>query len=248
MNKKWIWILCSFSFLLLVLFINFDLFPFSKSKHEFYQNFIVPKEAFEKGETLMIQNTTIMSFDLGTASDQFIRHEEFEFFEGLHAREAIAANQPILKSQVASFRTARENIPAGKRLFVLDMPVGPLVSILKVGDFVDILAQIDMPELGNVTETILEAARIISIGNRSQENSMSDGDNSFLSFYLTPDEVKIISFMKPYSNFSVVLRNPSDNVQQRAHPITFNHFLENEKIKKIVESNSFRIINGRTFK
>lgn len=218
-------------------------FKILRQNQSSYQPFITAKYQLHKGEILTIQNTKIVFLDLGQAKTHYVTHREFEEFDGLYLNHDIEVNCPILKLDLIENQDVQNQIPSGKRLFVLDASVGPILSLLKVGDIIDVIAQIDMPELGAVTETVLEAVQIASIGDPNNTHT-SNNENQYLSFYLTPDEVKIISFMKPYSNFSVVLRNSFDTVSEKNQPVTLNRFLQNEKIKKIVESESFKIING----
>lgn len=74
---------------------------------------------------------------------------------------------------------------------------------------------------------------------RSRYNS-----NNSISFYLTPEEIKIILFMKRYANFSLSLRNPNDNFDYKDQAITLNKFIENEKIRNIIKNDRFQIIYG----
>lgn len=212
-----------------------------------YQAFIIANHKLHKGESLTVENTKIAFLDLGSAHSYYVTHDEFENFDGTYLKDNICESCPILKYALTTSNDIQTQIPAGKRLFILDIPVGPILSLLKIGDIVDVIADINMPDFGNVTETILGAVKIISLGDLNDSFSQ-DNENKYLSFYLTPDEIKILSFIKPYATFSVVLRNASDTNAESTKPITLNQFFQNEKIKKIIEADSFKIINGTKIK
>lgn len=208
-----------------------------------YQAFIIANHKLHKGESLTVENTKIAFLDLGSAHSYYVTHDQFENFNGTYVKDDICENCPILKYALTTNNDIQTQIPAGKRLFILDMPVGPILSLLKIGDIVDVIADINIPNFGNATETILGAVKIISFGD-SNDSFSQDTENKYLSFYLTPDEIKILSFIKPYATFSVVLRNASDTNPESTNAITLNQFFQNEKIKKIIEADSFKIING----
>lgn len=240
--------ICIYTLIILIIFKSFQSFSSDQYAQKSYKPFIVAKSKMHKGEFLTIENTKIVFLDLGDGGINYIHHNEFNHFEGLPIDSNLDVNTPILKTDITTLLNPEERIPQGKRLFVLDMPIGPIVSVLKTGDTIDVIAQIDMPTLGNVTETVLDAVKIAAIGNKADASRSDENENQFLSFYLTPDEVKIISFMKPYSHFSVVLRNPEDTALNQDKAVNFNQFLQNEKIQKIIQADSFKIINGRKLK
>lgn len=242
-RKNKIFMSTCFCIIAVLIFQFIKFFSFLNMNRKNHEAFVIAKYHLKEGDPLNFENTTLVFLDLGKASSQFVRNSEFSEFEGLSVAHEVDANLPILKKNLIIFENIQNKIPAGKRLFILDVPLGAIASVLKPNSFVDVIAQIEMPGLGHVTETILEAVQIVSIGNESER--ADSNETEFLSFYLTPDEVKILSFMKPYSTFSVVMRNPRDVLKIKQNPMTFNHFVENEKIKKIIETDSFRIINGR---
>jgi len=228
-------VFCVFGALLFIWKIN-------DKKISFYQTFIVAKSKISKGEVLSIENTTLVSLVLKKSASYFVQNSEFSAFNGLIVREDIEENQIISKGSLFIQDSIESKIPKGKRLYILDVPIGPIVSILKENDSIDLIAQMDIPGFGHMTETILEAVKLIDI---SENIESSADDAKYLSFYLTPDEVKILAFMKPYAQFSVVLRNSFDEKSSATYPMTFNRFIQNDKIRKMINSESFQFINGK---
>jgi Flp pilus assembly protein CpaB len=207
---------------------------------------VVTTKPILKGDILSESNTKLAYLGIGESKKSFLLNSEFRSYLGHKVKIDLDDNTPIIKNAVMrndQDMSLPEKIPQGKRFYSLEADLSTIASILKVGDKVDIIAHMNIKDYGNATETILSRVKIIGIGSDFQENTSNPQGNT-LSFYLTPDEVKIISFMKSYSQFTVVIRNPNDIDQEENDPITFNKFIQNEKIQKIFQSDSFRIIQG----
>lgn len=212
--------------------------------------FVVSRQNVAQGEALSEQNTKLSYLDLGEGKANFILNSEFQKYIGHKIKINLSENTPILKNSLINNLqelSLPEKIPHGKRFYTVDVDPNSLSSMIKVGDKVDMIAHIDISGFGKATETILNRIKIIGIGDNFNENSSNQGSNS-LSFYLTPEEVKIISFMKPYSQFTVALRNPNDFSSSDTEAITFNKFIQNEKIQRIFKNDSFKIIEGDTIR
>ena len=219
---------------------------FSNNQSHLKYAVVVTTKLIPMGETINENNTKLSYFDLGESKDKFLLNSEFRSYLGHKVQIEFQSGIPILKDFImknSRDMSLLEKIPQGKRFYTLDVNLNSISSLIKVGDIVDILAHININGYGKATETILNHVRIIGIGNNFQENSTNLNGNT-LSFYLTPEEVKIISFMKSYSQFNVVLRNPNDFDEADNDSITFNKFIQNEKIQKIFQSDSFKIIQG----
>ncbi|MES2615769.1 MAG: Flp pilus assembly protein CpaB [Bdellovibrionota bacterium] len=208
---------------------------------------VVSRNSILQGETLSEENTKLVYLDLAESKQKFILNQEFKKYVGHKVKMNIEENTPILKDFVIKNMqdlSLPEKIPPGKRFYSLDVDLGAIASMLQVGDKVDIIAHMNIDGYGRATETILNRIKVIGIGNSFEEKSINTDANT-LSFYLTPEEVKIISFMKSYSQFTVALRNPNDNNLSNNEAITFNKFIQNEKIQKIFQNDSFKIIQGK---
>lgn len=208
---------------------------------------IVASTNIKKGESLSEENTKLAYFGLDEAKNKFILNSEFRQYLGHSLKINIDQGTPILKDIIITDNydnSLSEKIPPGKRFYALDVDLASLSSVVKVGDMVDIIAHMDINGFGRATETILKRIKIIGIGNNFLENTGKSSDDNVLSFYLTPEEIKIISFMKPYSQFTIAVRNPNDHDVSDNDVITFNKFIQNEKIQKIFQNEYFKIIEG----
>lgn len=211
---------------------------------------VVAIQNIPEGETLSEDNTKLVYLDLGESKEQFILNSEFRHYLGYKTKINIEKNSPILKELVLNKSrnlSLPEKIPRGKRFYTIDIDLSSISSVIKIGDTVDIIAHMDINGFGKATETILQRIKIVGIGTNFEEKSPNI-DASSLSFYLTPEEVKIISFMKSYSQFTVALRNPNDLDQSDNSPITFNKFIQNDRIQEILQNDSFKIIEGNRIK
>lgn len=182
---------------------------------------IVANKNMNKGDFVNEENTKILYMDVSESKNNFILNSEFSNFSGSQLLVNSEKNTPILKNMITiplQNKTLVEKIPPGKRFFVLDVDLGSLTDHIKTDDKVDIIAHMDIPDFGKATETILDRVTVVDI-----ENGHS------LGFYLSPEEIKILSFMKPYSEFSVAIRNPNDTVTKSEKP---SHSTSSYKTKK----------------
>lgn len=211
---------------------------------------VVAQRNISQGDILTEDNTKLVYLGLGESKNNFILNSDFKKYMGHRVKIEVEVNSPILKTMVIKGNqdlSLQEKIPPGKRFYTLDVDLNSMASLIKVGDRVDVIAHMDINGFGNATETILNRIKVIGIGNNFEDNGASSEATS-LSFYLSPEEVKILSFMKSYSQFSVSLRNPNDVDSSDSESITFNKFIQNEKIQKIFQNDSFKIIEGSTIK
>lgn len=228
-------------FALFITFIQFFIFKSCVNSNSSGNNqkkyaVIFAKDEMTTGSLLEESNTKIVYMDVLNARSSFILNSELSQFLGSKLLINADKNTPILKNMIKndiSGKTIQEKIPPGKRLFILDVELGSLASIIQINDKIDIIAHMDIPEFGKVTETILDGISVVRIE-----------EDHAIGFYLTPDEIKILSFMKPYSSFSVAIRNPNDHLTEESKAVTFNKFLQNEKIQHILQNESFKIVEG----
>lgn len=208
---------------------------------------LVSKNPMKQGQITTINDFKVMNINTIDLSEQFILNSDLNYFIGKKVLINLNENTPLLKNLFMSpfqKNSLPEKIPYGKRLFVLDLNFGSFASILKVGDKIDLIAYLDIPNFRKATETILQNIQVVAIGDQLDGKTKSNNANS-ISFYIYPEEVKIITFMKQYAHFSISLRNPNDNVLSKDDAVTLNQFIENDYIQKIIKNDSFKFIQGR---
>lgn len=205
----------------------------------------VAAKTFRKG-TILNENMIEMKPKLvGDLKDYLLSESVVREFIGLSLSQEIKEGEPFFKNNfyLKAQKTFPESIPLGKRLFVLNVDLAGVLQNIQIGDRVDVVAHMDIPSFGKATEVVLDGVRVVGVGRQTNKSDLSKSDSQ-LSFFVSPEEVKILSFMKAYAVFSIVLRNPEDGSRQSGEAMTFNKFIQNNKIRKIIENDSFKILQG----
>lgn len=205
----------------------------------------VAAKTLRQGVILNESMIVLQPIKVGDLKEYLLSESEITSFIGLPLSHSLEKGTPFFKN---SFRLKQqksflESIPLGKRLFVLNVDLMGTLQNIRVGDRVDVVAHMDIPSFGKATEVILDGARVAGVGDQVQDSQSSRNDGP-LSFFVSPEEVKILSFMKNYAVFSIALRNPEDDSRQSGEAVTFNKFIQNKKIRKIIENDSFKILQG----
>lgn len=197
------------------------------------------------GSALGLADVEKRLVDASSLSDAFITSDEWKKFEGRRISGGLSQGSPIPRALLTSeflARSAPERIPPGKRLFVLGVSLGELYSILKPGDKVDVLANLDLPQVGRTTETLLEAAEVVGIGDDVTGENPDVRTRTSLSFHVTPDELKLLTYAEEFARFEVVLRNPNEAAKPRSSPaMTLNRFLASPRIQSAINDDLFQI-------
>lgn len=201
--------------------------------------------SMKMGEIISPQDIIYTNISFNAIKEFFNNNSDLDYFIGKKLITNVNENNFILRNFVQGHikSTLTDKIPYGKRLFVLEMELGSIAKSLKTGDRIDIIANLDLPGFGKATEVILQNIQLIAIDEKNKNNLALSNNNS-ISFYLTPEEIKIILFMKRYAQFSIALRNPNDNFNLKDQAITLNKFIESEKIKNIIKNDHFQVIYG----
>ena len=126
---------------------------------------------------------------------------------------------PILLSMAQGARDAKgmaEKIPPGKRLFTLSIDSKAAgYGFVNPNDHVDILAQIELPQRGLTSFTLLQDVTLVSVGARSVLENGARVSGTDVSFFVSPREFEVLSFAQKRGTFSLSLRNPRDIGKQK---------------------------------
>lgn len=223
---------------------------FSDRKLELSQMTLIAcaKKNIVKGETISSELITYTKIPSENYTEDYVTPSQFSSVNGGVLSSNLMKNSPILKNMLLNKfyeKNISHKIPPGKRLFILNTQLGELSYILKVGDKVDIISHMNIPDIGNITEIILEHLSIQAIGSHYNSKKGDKDIKNSVSFYLSPEQVKIISFMENYSKFSLILRNPNDDKRQSSEALTFDRFLQKSKLNQLITKQNFTIIKGR---
>jgi len=153
--------------------------------------------------------------------------------EGMPLSADLLSEDPVLPVDVAA-------IPPGRVLFPLPVKLGALGALLEAGQKVDVVAHMALPEVGVVTETLLEAIAVVGVGEGFEVQGRSRGD--VVSFHLKPEEMKLLVHAQKFSEFHLALRNPKETGHEGpGAAMTLNRFLANPRIQQALASDVFRI-------
>jgi|GEM_PF-5847840 len=207
---------------------------------------VVASPGLRRGERLTVAKfSKALGMDAASA-EMFLTEGDVQSSEGLFARTDIASGLPVLISELSEKPILSADvaaIPPGRVLFPLGVHLGALAPLLEPGRRVDVIAHMTLPEAGVITETLLEGATVVSVGENPAEDGRSDGD--VVSFHLTPEQVKMVVYAQKFSEFHLVLRNPKEPVSTvRAQGMTLNRFLANPRIQSALASDVFLIRPG----
>jgi pilus assembly protein CpaB len=197
--------------------------------------------------------------DKAMVSSTKIHPRAIRFFGDLAGKEAVA---PIKRgSQIVAdmlrgvsatkagvgTTTFSSVIPEGKRaVTILPDNIAVLASILKPGDYVDVIGVVPVPgQKEVVTATLFQNILILGVGDefievgREKKSTLSwfmggteekttkkPTTKPIVTLALSPQEASIITFVQQKGKLELVLRSPMDSTQPQIPPITTDMFFQ----------------------
>ena len=194
-----------------------------------YYPVLVANKNIEINELISDDNTKIIYMNIGNSMKRFILNSQWKEIKGKKTNLQIKEDTPLLfcffDENTPVFSVSRK-IPEGKRLFELNIDLGNLSYFLKIHDYIDIIAEVSLPNKSKVTMTLLSGIEVIGMGNKT-EDIQTNENNTSLSFYLTPNEVQALSLIRPYSQFSISMRNPNEKNKNNVELSSIESILNN---------------------
>lgn len=206
---------------------------------------LVAAHELRKGDLLERDDVSLVEVD--GAHPLLSEKTESRLLIGKRIAVDLPKGHPIsvsLVSEPFDENSLAQNIPVGKRLFMLDADLGGMGGALKRGDRVDVFGELRLPEKGLVTRALLSNVPVVAVGGLAPDAEGSR--ESRVAFYLESSEISFLTQARRYGKFSVALRNPSDN--ETALPedgMTQTQFLNDSRIEKVFGRDGFRIRRGR---
>ncbi len=152
----------------------------------------------------------------------------------------VMAGEPIFKSAALVPTTRRSlisQVPAGKQLYSLPVTDARLAQALRAGDRIDVVGNLNLPEKGFVTRTLLMGVIVAGVENSGGEFSV------FL--FLEKADTEFLTHAKRFGDFVVVPRNAKDtSVAGNIEGMTQTRFLNDARIRQVYENDLFQIQNG----
>jgi pilus assembly protein CpaB len=201
---------------------------------------IVASGELKAGTTLDESNVKRSVALKNSLSRNVIMGDQLDLVLGHRIAVDLLPGDPILLSMVQGARDAKgiaEKIPPGKRLFTLTIDSKAAgYGFVNPNDHVDILAQIDLPDRGTTSFTLLEDVTLVSVGARSVLQNGARVSGSDVSFFVTPREFEVLSFAQKRGTFSLSLRNPRDigKMQQQSGKagVDIDSFLDHNMVSE----------------
>lgn len=126
--------------------------------------------------------------------------------------------------------------PAGKRAYTVRIdPLSAVGGMLNPGDFVDILANMNMPDpISNKTEKItsivFQYVKVLAVGTNLQATGGYEQQQAAaalnITLALSPEEAGLMSFMEKNGQLQLVLRAPSETAIEELQKADWQNFAD----------------------
>lgn len=203
--------------------------PTARGGYKFYP-VLVARRNLQGDEVISDDNTRVRYMSVGESQNIFLLNSQWSQVKGLKTNQKIPQDTPLLSlffDKNTLQKSATQKIPSGKRLYELDLNLGNLGYFLKVHDTIDVIGEIALPDKPKVTLTLLSGVNVIGIGDHFDGENHGENSDTSLSFYLTPQEIQVLSLIKPYTNFSISIRNPNEENHSKNSSTSLETLLKN---------------------
>jgi len=140
--------------------------------------------------------------------------------KALESRPIAVAGGPAAEASATPKSTLSLMTPAGKRAYTVRIdPLSAVGGMINPGDFVDILAHMNMPDPSTnktekITSVVFQNVKVLAVGTNLQatggyEQQQNAGALN-VTFAFTPEEAGLMSFMEKNGQLQLVLRGPSE--------------------------------------
>ena len=181
---------------------------------------LVAVRSIERGTPLAEDMLTARAIPQAYVDDRSIRVSEREQVMGLKVAETVGVSQTLLWSDVVAMRDDRRDLSAlvqpGYRAVTAPFASNPTFSLIRPGDFVDVLslaqtANRDVHESNILLQRVLVLATGNETGNSAGKGKGSQGAQApTLTLSLNLQEAQLLSLAAQRGPLSVALRNPND--------------------------------------
>jgi Flp pilus assembly protein CpaB len=140
------------------------------------------------------------------------------------AAQRIAAGAPKAEETAVPKSSLALRTPAGKRAFSINIDsLSAVGGLVNPGDYVDIIAQLDMPDpvnnkTENITSLIFQNILILAVGTNLQApggyEKQQASRSLTITLALTPEEAGLMAFVQKNGRMQFVLRAPAETETQ----------------------------------
>lgn len=181
---------------------------------------VVAVRSIDRGTALAEEMLTTRAIPQAYVDDRAIRASEREKVMGLKTAERIGVSQPIFWTDVVTTRDDRRDLSAlvqpGYRAVTAPFASNPTFSMIRPGDFVDVLAvsQRNNSDLRD-SNILLQRILVLATGNETAgattKGKAGQGAQApTLTLSLNLQEAQLLQLAAQRGPLSVALRNPND--------------------------------------
>jgi pilus assembly protein CpaB len=180
---------------------------------------LVAVRSIERGTPLAEDMLTTRAIPQAYVDDRTIRVSEREKVMGLKTAESVGVSQTLLWSDVVTTRDDRRDLSAlvqpGYRAVTAPFASNPTFSLIRPGDFVDVLSLVqtanrDVHESNILLQRVLVLATGTETGNFAGKAKGAQAQAPTLTLSLNLQEAQLLSLASERGPLSVALRNPND--------------------------------------
>ncbi len=174
-------------------------------------------------------------------------------------QQARPATQPVVEKPALKRQSLALKTPEGKRAITVNITTLAAVGgLLNPGDFVDVLAHLDLPtdavtqvdasgkqdvsKMQKTTLTLFQNIQILAIGSNVDSPSDFDGQQKTTSLTITfavdPEQAELLTFAELHGKLQLVLRSSGESSSYRLPSATW------ETLKNYLESTQGVMINS----
>lgn len=180
---------------------------------------VVATDSLPQGGRIVAQSIAVKEIPASFVHPEAIRREEFREYVGRPVQNAIAASQPLLKTDFASRSVASDQplsqvLPKGMRAITIPADLSSsLGGFLRPGDHVDVLGTFVKGQGGErSTVTLLQNVLVLATGTRLDSSTPTSPQANFLHITLaaTLEEAELLAFSMTRGQVHVILRHAED--------------------------------------
>lgn len=177
---------------------------------------VVAKVAIPDGDRAEEASLDIQEVPQAFIHPNAIPAADMEKVVGRKVHREIKAAQPLLWTDFESPFSERAASATPKGYRAAAVQIGEALSksrLLSPGDYVDVLANFNLSERGNVTTTLLQRINVLELGEGTAV------------LQVTPEQAEQLAFATEHGTLRFVIRNREDNEQKNLQSVTLQSLI-----------------------
>lgn len=179
---------------------------------------VIAKVAIPDGDRAEEASLDIQEVPQAFIHPNAIPAADMEKVVGRKVHHEIKAAQPLLWTDFESPYNEHAAAATPKGYRAAPVQIGEVLSksrLLSPGDYVDVIANFNLNERGNVTTTLLQRINVLELGEGAAV------------LQVTPEQAEKLAFAAEHGTLRFVIRNREDNEQKNLQSTTLQNLLTN---------------------